>query len=327
MQDVTNLAFWHCVAPRGGPDIYVTEYFRVHPESHLERFILDSIEQNPTGKPVIAQMIGNDAERLALTARQLHDYDIFGIDMNLGCPAPSVCGKECGGALLKNSNRIREIVNALRPVVKGTLTLKTRVGYESPDEFDRLLDLFATLPIDGLSIHGRTVQEKYQSLVHTEKIAEAAANLPYPVYANGSMVSVASALGMLRKTDVSGLMIGRGAIRNPWIFQQVRQALSHEPVFEPQRRDLLDYVQQLFDEVGKTIPRYSEKGHVQRIKRFMNYIAIDIDDGAFLHDIRRIKSANAFDQVCYRYLDQDGTVAPEPETEGKLFCGFKELAT
>ena len=59
MQDVTNLAFWHCLVPRGGPDIYVTEYFRVHPESRLERFILDSIEQNPTGRPVVAQMIGD----------------------------------------------------------------------------------------------------------------------------------------------------------------------------------------------------------------------------------------------------------------------------
>ena len=327
MQAVTNLPFWHCLVPRGGPDIYVTEYFRVHVHSQLEPHILESIVENPTGRPVIAQMIGNDVEFLAKTALELQEYEIAGIDMNLGCPAPTVCGKSCGGALLKDRQRIRDIVERLRPIVSGQLTLKTRVGFESADEFDDLLSLFAELPIDALAIHGRTVREKYQSLVHTDKIAEAVETLPYPVYANGSVVSVDSGLGMLQRTSAAGLMIGRGAIRNPWLFSQMQQALTGEAVFRPTKLDLLAYVEELFDEVGKAIPRnYVESGHVQRIKRFLNYIAIGVDaDGTFLYDIRRIKTAAEFHEVCNRHLQSNDLVPPDPEADGKLFFGFREL--
>jgi tRNA-dihydrouridine synthase C len=326
MQDVTNLAFWHALAPCGGADMYVTEYFRVHQNYRLEPLILDSIIHNPTGRPVIAQMIGNDLDLLEEASLGLQHYDISGIDMNLGCPAPTVCGKACGGALLKDLDRIERIVDRLRPIVKGTLTLKTRVGYESADEFEALLALFARLPIDGLAIHGRTVKERYQSLVHTEEIARAAEQLPYPVYANGSVVSVDSAMGMLAKTRADGLMIGRGAIRNPWLFSQVRQTLAGEKVMVPTKADMLGYVTQLFEEVGKTIPNYIDTGHTQRMKRFMNYVAVGINDGAFLYDIKRIKNSADFHRVCQEHLSGDEPLPPEPAEDSKLFCGFRELA-
>lgn len=327
MQDVTNLAFWHALAPRGGADVYVTEYFRVHSNSRLEPSILESITRNPTGCPVMAQLIGKDVDLLEKAARELQAYPIAGIDLNLGCPAPIVCGKDCGGALLKDPERIRDIVERLRPVVKGSLTLKTRVGFASADEFDALLDIFAALPVDGLAVHGRTVKEKYQSVVHTDPIARAVDRLPYPVVANGSIISVASALGMLAKTRASGLMIGRGAIRNPWLFSQVRQALAGEPVFAPSKSDMLGYVMHLFDEVAHIMPNYTESGHAQRMKRFMNYIAQGMGDGTFLHDIRRIKSPDDFHRVCGEHLGGSDPVPAEPEEDGKLFCGFRELAT
>jgi tRNA-dihydrouridine synthase B len=325
MQDVTTLPFWHALAPRGGADIYVTEYFRVHASSRLESYILDSIEKNPTGQPVIAQMIGNEVDLLEKAARELHDYPIAGIDINLGCPAPSVCGKACGGALLKNPDLIRRMVERLRPIVSGKLTLKTRVGFESEQEFAELLNLFADLPIEALAIHGRTVKEKYQSLVHTDEILAAVERLSYPVYANGSVVSVDSACGMLEKTQAAGLMIGRGAVRNPWLFTQVRQALAGETIFIPVRNDLLAYAVQLFEEVGSCMPKYAEAGHVQRIKRFMNYLAVGIDGGDFLHDIRRIQTAADFHRVCGQYLGSDEPLPLEPDVEGKLFFGYREL--
>ncbi|MFT5125204.1 MAG: tRNA-dihydrouridine synthase B [Verrucomicrobiales bacterium] len=326
MQDVTTLAFWHALEPCGGADLYVTEYFRVHASSRLEPFILDSITQNPTGKPVIAQMIGKDIDLLEKATRELHNYPIAGIDMNLGCPAPIVCGKDCGGALLKDPERIRGIVERLRPIVPGMLTLKTRVGYDSADEFDALLELFGSLPIDGLAIHGRTVKEKYQSLVHTDKIAQAASCLPFPVTANGSVISVPSALGMLEKTQASGLMIGRGAIRNPWLFSQVRQALAGEPVYVPTKADLHAYVCRLIEAVGKTMPKYNENSLAQRMKRFMNYVAVGINDGAFLYDIRRIQNPDDFHRVCAEHLSGNDPLSAEPDEAGKLFCGYRELA-
>src|SRR5215217_9592020 len=88
MQDVTDLPFMRVLARRGAPDWFVTEYFRVHPDSSLNRYILRSISENETGKPVFAQMIGRDIPALLRTARELAKYPIAGLDLNLGCPAP-----------------------------------------------------------------------------------------------------------------------------------------------------------------------------------------------------------------------------------------------
>ena len=90
MQDVTDLPFLRLMARYGGADVYYTEYFRVHATSHLEKFILRSIEENPTGKPIIAQMIGNDIDALVRTAKELQQLPIAAVDLNLGCPAPVV---------------------------------------------------------------------------------------------------------------------------------------------------------------------------------------------------------------------------------------------
>ena len=97
MQDVTDSAFWHLMHRYGGADVYWTEYFRVHAVSRPEKWILDSIKQNSTGRPVIAQMIGNDIPSLVRTAKELQQLPVAAIDLNLGCPAPIVYRKCAGG--------------------------------------------------------------------------------------------------------------------------------------------------------------------------------------------------------------------------------------
>src|SRR2546430_4662536 len=118
MQDVTDLPFWRLICQYGAPDIYVTEYFRVHATSTLERHILRSVTENPTGQPVIAQMIGNDIPSLVRTARELQQYPIAAVDLNLGCPAPVVYRKCAGGGLLREPNKVDAILGALRDAVQ-----------------------------------------------------------------------------------------------------------------------------------------------------------------------------------------------------------------
>src|SRR6266404_4114428 len=83
MQDVTDLPFWKVMAAYGGADVYYTEYFRVHPTSNLEKWIVESIVKNPTGKPAIAQMIGNDIPSLVRTVKELQQLPIVAVDLNL----------------------------------------------------------------------------------------------------------------------------------------------------------------------------------------------------------------------------------------------------
>src|SRR3954467_292306 len=228
MQDVTDLPFWRLMARYGGADLYFTEYFRVHATSNLERHILKSITSNPTGRPAVAQMIGNDIPSLVRTARELQQYPIAAVDLNLGCPAPVVYRKCAGGGLLREPNRIDSILGALRDAVKIKFTVKTRIGFDSPAVFDELLPIFAKHSLDLLTVHGRTVFEMYRTKVHYDLIARAVEAMPCPVLANGNVYSAVKASEVLRTTGAAGLMIGRGAIRNPWLFHQIRQHLRGE---------------------------------------------------------------------------------------------------
>src|SRR6059036_899689 len=210
MQDVTDLPFWGLMTRYGGADVYVTEYFRVHATSNLEKYILRSITENPTGRPVIAQMIGNDIPSLVRTARELQQYPVAAVDLNLGCPAPVVYRKCAGGGLLREPQRVDAILGALRDSLDIPFTVKTRIGFDSPDVFDELLPIFAKHSLDLLTVHGRTVQEMYRAAVHYDFIRTAVESLGCPVLANGNVDCVQTARWVLNETGAKGLMIGRG---------------------------------------------------------------------------------------------------------------------
>ncbi|MCL4177261.1 MAG: tRNA-dihydrouridine synthase family protein, partial [Verrucomicrobia bacterium] len=162
MQDITDLPFLRLMARYGGADLYFTEYFRVYPGSKLNRHILRSVTENPTGRPVVAQLIGNDIPELVRTARELQQYPVAGIDLNLGCPAPVVYRKCAGGGLLRDPNRVDAIVGALRAAVEIPFTVKTRVGFDAPEVFAEILGILARHEIDLVTVHGRTVKELYR---------------------------------------------------------------------------------------------------------------------------------------------------------------------
>ncbi|MGA2540453.1 MAG: tRNA-dihydrouridine synthase family protein [Verrucomicrobiota bacterium] len=311
MQDVTDLAFWRVMARHGGADLYWTEYFRVHADSKPERYILDSITQNPTGRPVIAQMIGNDIPALVRNARALQQFPVAAIDLNLGCPAPVVYRKCAGGGLLRDPAKIDAILGALREAVAIPFTVKTRIGFDSADGFDELLGLFAKHGVDLLTVHGRTVKQMYRPGVRYDLIARAAGQLACPVLANGNVHGPEQALAVLAQTGARGLMIGRGVIRNPWLFRQIRQQERGQTPTLPTGREVLAYVVELWE--AQTSPEARESARVQRLKKFMNFIGGGMEPPEpFLHDIRRVTTRADFFRVCAAFLDHDRPMRLEP---------------
>ena len=309
MQDVTTLQFMRVIDRYGGPEIYWTEYFRVHGDSRPEKWILDSITKNPTGKPVVAQMIGNDIPALVRNAKLLQQFPVAAIDLNLGCPAPIVYRKCAGGGLLREPARIDAILGALRDAVTIPFTVKTRIGFESPAEFDSLLPIFSKHNIDLLTVHARTVKQMYRPGVRYDLIAQAARDLKCPVLANGNVFSAAQAQALLAETGVCGLMIGRGAIRNPWLFEQVRAQLRGEKIKLPVGRDVLNYIYELWD--NEITPGVRESAQVQRMKKFTNFIGEGLGE-KFLHDIRRVATTADFWRVCEEFLNHDESMTLEP---------------
>lgn len=312
MQDVTDLAFMRVIARYGAPDCFFTEFFRVHAQSRLEKPILRSITENTTGRPVFAQLIGGSVPDLLRTVRELLAYPVAGIDLNLGCPMPKICRKNVGGGLLRDPARIDEILGALRAAVPGLLTVKMRLGFADTANFARLLELINRHAVDLLTVHGRTVTEMYRGDVHYDFIAQAARTVRCPVLANGNITSAGRAAAVLARTGAAGVMIGRHAIRNPWIFRQCRERFvrlqtggeSGEPaggIFQPTLADVRAYIEHLYR--ATTTPGVPEGLQVAKMKKYLNFIGQSVDPaGAFLHDMRRAQTETELFSVCDRHL-------------------------
>ncbi|MGB6300011.1 MAG: tRNA-dihydrouridine synthase family protein [Rivularia sp. (in: cyanobacteria)] len=305
MQDVTNLWFMKIIAQYGSPDYYFTEYFRVRDDSRLNRKILASIVENDTDRPVFAQMIGESIPDLIRTARELCRYNIAGIDLNLGCPAPRVYRKNVGGGLLREPEKVDRILAELRSAVNDRpLTVKMRIGFDNTDTFEEILDIINRHNIDLVSLHGRTVKDMYRGEVKYNLIAKAVKTVNCPVLANGNISSAATALKVLSQTGAAGVMVGRWAIANPWIFEQIRQALRCEPISLVPLIEVRSYIERLrlTPEAVKTPPR-ARAGH---LKMYLNYIALLVDtEGEFLRLMRKTQSEVELLKLCDRVFLAD----------------------
>lgn len=312
MQDVTDLAFMRVIADLGAPDYFFTEFFRVHAQSRLEKHILRSIDENSTGRPVFAQLIGEDLFHLERSARELLRHPVAGVDLNLGCPAPKVYRKNVGGGLLRDPENVDAILGLLRATLPGLFTVKMRIGFDDTANFDRILDSVNRHRVDLLTVHGRTVKEMYRSEVHYDWIAHATERVDCPVLANGNVTSADAAVRILATTSARGVMIGRHAIRNPWIFRQCRERFAGRPVPAVTLGDVRAYVEKLYR--GTADPEVSERAHVNKMKKYLNFVGQSVDaEGAFLHDMRRTQTEAELFAVCDRHLLREPAKVFSPE--------------
>lgn len=310
MQDVTTLPFMHLLARYGAPDWFFTEYFRVHETSRLEPHILTSITQNDSGRPVFAQLIGENIEHLCRTVRELQQYPIAGIDLNMGCPAPKVYKKNVGGGLLRDPARVDEILRHLRAEIPGRFTVKMRLGFDGWEHLSQIIDSINRHRVDLLSVHGRTVKELYRAPVHYDLIAEAVQQAACPVLANGEITSVAKGMEVLERTGAHGLMIGRHAIRNPWLFRQWREHVCSQEVFQPTLGDVRSYIDDLWQAVQNPLkPKRYQLGY---LKKFLSFTGQSVDaEGQFLKQMRRAQEPDEMWRVCDHWL-VEGDRATQP---------------
>ncbi len=328
MKDVTDLAFLRTLNDLDSlPDFFITEYFRtVAHHKKLTPYILRSIDENPTPCPIYGQLVGAEPEYLARDARALMQHEgCAGVDLNMGCPAPIVCRRNAGGGMLKSLKGIDAALGALRDALpEGCFTVKCRIGYDSPDEFERILPIIAKHCPDRVSIHARTVAEGYRSAVHPDRVKDAVETLQCPVIANGNIVDIETALAWVRLTTPAGLMIGRAALRNPWIFTQLRSVFKGEPILLPTYRHLLTYVRSLFEHTLEMQDHYVEEKHIHRLKKYLIYTSRGLPE-EFDHHMKRAKTTQAFMAICEQVLDNDTPFPLTPPADTHLFAHFSEL--
>jgi len=247
MEGVTNLTFRRMIRRIGGVGLTVTEFV-------ASRGIVEQIHRteamaafDPDEHPVAVQIYGRDPEAMGEAARILTQLGPDIIDINMGCPAKKVCARSGGSALMRDPALAIEIVRAVRKGTDRPVTVKMRSGFSA--EQRNAPDLAYACQEEGaemITIHWRTRVDRYGGERDVGKIAETVDRLTIPVVANGDIVDIPSARRMLEDTGCSGLMVGRGAMRNPWLIRQLGQWMKGDPVeapsLEERRRVLLGFI-------------------------------------------------------------------------------------
>ncbi len=227
MAGVTDAAF-RTVCKRYGADITYTEMISSRALVYQDSKTRALLSRGEDESPFCVQLFGNDPEVMARAARiviERTDADL--IDINMGCPTPKITSNGDGSALMKKTALAEEIVSAVKSAVNVPVTAKFRKGWDSSSvnavEFAKALE---SAGADALTIHGRTQKAMYSGRADRDIIRDVVHAVKIPVLANGDIFEPSDAEAMIKYTSAAGIMIGRAAFGNPWIFEQCRAALD-----------------------------------------------------------------------------------------------------
>lgn len=209
--------------------------------------------------PISAQIAGSDPIKLAEAARYQVQNGAAIVDINMGCPAKKVCKKLAGSALLQDEDLVKRLLEATVNAVDVPVTLKTRLGYENGKEnILRVAQMAQEAGIAAIAIHGRTREDKYLGTARYELIAEVKKRLTIPVIVNGDIDSPQKALSVYEQTGADGIMIGRAAQGQPWVFRDIVHYLqTGEPLPSPSIEELRDIVLSHLQEIYRFYGEYS----------------------------------------------------------------------
>lgn len=225
LHEITDQPFRRMIREVGGVGLTVSEMISsealIRHARKAERMMASEGE-----RPYAMQVAGSDPEHLAEAARMCEAAGADLVDLNMGCPASNVTKGGAGSALLKDIRLAERCVSAMVKAVSVPVTVKMRVGWDvgqkAREEYRDFLHMFETVGVQGLTIHPRTRAQHYEGHADWSLIARAVeAGMRYPIIGNGDVVEPADAHRMQQETGCAGVMIGRGALYNPFIFQQI----------------------------------------------------------------------------------------------------------
>jgi len=288
LQGLTNRATRSLFIDWVRPDVVFTEFMRVSSvgRKHLSKNDLKEAASTTGSVPLVAQLVGNNGKALVEAARHAEAAGALHINLNLGCPYGRTASGASGGAMLQYPELLAEMLPALRQAISGTFSIKMRAGFKDPEEIFSLLPLIVAADVDFLIIHPRTVKQKYAGAADHAITGRVVREAPIPVIANGDIRSAAQGLRILEGTGAAGLMLGRGAIADPLLFERLRNRNTKEPTEAETAVMLHRYLSEL-------LKLYSELfcGDRQILDKVKNVLSF-IDTPTFSKRITKMKRVN-----------------------------------
>jgi len=265
MADYTDSPF-SLICKEMGADIIYREMVSSDAIVHKNEKTLKMATFDKKEKPIILQIFGKDPTIMAEAAQILEaKYKPDGIDLNMGCPARKIVANFNGASLMKEPKLAAEIVKAVKAAVKVPVSIKTRTGWERETEILKFAKIIEEAGADALAIHGRTKKMAYSGKADWEIIAKVKNKISIPVLLNGDVASYDDFKTALKVSGVDGVLIGRGALGNPWIFKNIKNNSDVPPDAKQIKKIILQHLK-------LHLAHYGERGFTLFRKHLASYL-------------------------------------------------------
>ena len=280
MAGVTDSIFRRMILRLSGCGLVSTEMTNaasVSPIALRRHHLLDFY---PEERPLTMQLSGNDPDLVATAAHTVEQLGADIIDINCGCPSPKVTGGGHGASLLRDLPRMGQLLRAVRAAVQIPVTLKFRAGWDEQSlNFLDTAKLAEDSGVAAIALHPRTREQGYKGSADWSRVAAVKAAVRIPVIGSGDVRDAHDALVRLRDSGVDGVMIGRGAMENPWIFLQTAQMRRGEAPFQPTPADKFDFLLRYMAMCEEEMPA---RLALNKIKQLMGQFSVGFPGSAHL---------------------------------------------
>jgi len=296
MEGVTNAAVREVLASYGPIGLVCTEFVRISGEKISPAYLKRQVERLPH-VPLSVQVMGNDPELMAQAGAVVAAAGADVVDLNLGCPTATAARKGVGAALLKQPELLARLLSTMRRAVPGLLSAKLRAGFDSSADALRNARLVEEAGLDFLAIHPRRRVDHYRGMADWRIVALLRRELQIPVIGNGDIWYAQSALRMFEETGCDAVMLGRPALRNPWIFRQLADLGAGREPFRPGGADVASHLRRLASSLSTRDrePTFSPLGPLKEQVRYL--CGAVVDGGDLQRRLLRLQSVESFLQA------------------------------
>jgi tRNA-dihydrouridine synthase B len=287
MAGVTDTVFRRFIRGLGGCGLLMTEFTSSHGVSAAlarprQNKTLRYLHFEPDERPITAQLFGADPQVMADAARVVQDLGFDIVDINFGCPVKKVVKCNGGSGLLRDLPLVERLLRAVRGAVTMPFTIKFRTGWSDRELVDvQMARLAEDCGVEALALHPRTREQGFGGRADWTRIAAVKAAVKLPVIGNGDIATPEDAVRMAAETNCDGVMIGRAASSNPWIFRQIEQYLASGRYDEPSEADRYEMIRSYYRMLLDRSDRYDSE-IAGKMKQFASYFTHGVRNGARL---------------------------------------------